>query len=96
VADAGVTGRAAFLRASGALCSVPIISRAAAGSGFLNAAPDSDGKTRRMPLVMESGGRFYPSLALAALNVYRRASTVELTSETYGASRLHLEDREPI
>jgi len=25
------------LRASGALCSVPIISRAAAGSGFLNA-----------------------------------------------------------
>lgn len=37
VADAGVTGWAASLRASGALCNVPIISRAAAGSGFLNA-----------------------------------------------------------
>jgi PAS domain S-box-containing protein len=93
VADAGVTGWAASLRASGALCNVPIISRAAAGSGFLNAAPDSDGKTRRMPLVIESGGRFYSSLALAALNVYRRASTMELTAEAYGTSRLRLDDR---
>ena len=93
VADAGVAGRPAFLRASGALCNAPIIARAAAGSGFLNAAPDSDGKTRRMPLLIESGGRFYPSLALAALNVYRRASTVELNAQTYGASRLRLDDR---
>jgi len=93
VAGAGVSGRGAFLRASGALCNVAIISRAAADSGFLNAAPDSDGKTRRMPLVIESGGRFYPSLALAALNVYRRASTAELTAEAYGASRLRLDFR---
>jgi PAS domain S-box-containing protein len=90
VANAGDSGRGAFLRASGALCNVAFISRAAAGSGFLNAAPDSDGKTRRMPLVIESGGRFYPSLALAAFNVYRRASTAELIAEAYGASRLRL------
>src|SRR5215813_10652078 len=54
-----------FFHASGALCTVPQISRAAAGNGFLNASPDSDGKLRRVPLLMEYGDRQYPSLALA-------------------------------
>ena len=35
--------------------------------GFLNAAPDPDGILRRVPLLMEFGGRVYPGLALAAV-----------------------------
>jgi PAS domain S-box-containing protein len=86
---------AAFFHATGAVCSVPAISRAAAANGFLNAAPDSDGKTRRIPLVIESGGRYYPSLALAALNVYRPVSTMLLATDAGGARRLRL-DRQAV
>src|SRR6266849_6787098 len=79
-----------FFHASGALCGVPQISNAAAGNGFLNAAPDSDGKLRRVPLVIEYGDRQYPSMALAAFNVYLRASTMQLSLNAREASRLRV------
>jgi len=66
------------------------LSKAAAANGFLNAAPDSDGKLRRVPVVMESGDRQYPSLALAAFRVYRHASAIELTLNAREASRLRV------
>jgi len=87
-------GKAAFFQATDIICSVPAISRAAAASGFLNAAPDSDGKVRRLPMVIESGGRYYPSLALAALNVYRPVSTLQLATDARGARRLRLGERD--
>ncbi len=80
-----------FFHASGALCSVPQLSMAAAGSGFLNAAPDSDGKLRRVPLVIASGDRQYPSLALAAFYVYRRPSSMQLSLDAGEASRLRVD-----
>jgi PAS domain S-box-containing protein len=91
--DSGGFAMAPFFRASGALCNVPLISRAAAASGFLNATPDGDGKVRRLPLLIESGGRFYPSLALAALIAYRHVRTVELTADANGAARLRVDGR---
>ena len=60
-----------FFRATGAVCSLPILTQAAGASGFLNAAPDPDGIFRRVPLLMEFGGRVYPSLALAAVAAAR-------------------------
>ena len=93
VASPKEPGGPAFFHATGAVCSVPAISQAAAANGFLNAAPDSDGKTRRIPLVIESGGRYYPSLALAALNVYRPVSTMQLATDARGAWRLRLDRR---
>ena len=84
-------GNDAFFHASGAVCTVLQISRAAAGNGFLNAAPDSDGRLRRIPLVIEDGGRYYPSLALAALAVSRHPSVMRLTADAHGASRLRLD-----
>jgi adenylate cyclase len=56
-----------FFRATGAVCSLPTLTNAAGASGFLNAAPDPDGILRRVPLLMESSGRVYPGLALAAV-----------------------------
>jgi adenylate cyclase len=44
----------------------------AAGSGFINTAPDNDGLVRRVPLVAKHAGGYYESLALALL---RRAET---------------------
>jgi adenylate cyclase len=53
-------------RATGVLCSLPQISKAAQASGFLNAVADSDGMLRRLPLVIEHKGQIYPALGLAA------------------------------
>ena len=60
-----------FFQATGAVCSLPALARAAVASGFMNAAPDPDGILRRVPVLMESGGRVYPSLALAAVAATR-------------------------
>ena len=56
-----------FFHATGAICSLPVLAQAAGASGFLNAAPDSDGILRRVPLLVQLGGRVYPGLALAAV-----------------------------
>jgi CHASE2 domain-containing sensor protein/nitrogen-specific signal transduction histidine kinase len=58
---------AALFQASAVLCSLPGLAAAAAGSGFLNAAPDADGILRRIPLVIAHNGLVYPSLGLATL-----------------------------
>ena len=60
-------GHNPFFRATGAICSLPVLTQAAGASGFLNAAPDPDGLLRRVPLLLEFDGRFYPALALAAV-----------------------------
>ena len=58
---------ATFFRATGAVCSLPILTQAAGASGYLNAAADPDGRIRRVPLMVELNGRVYPALALAAV-----------------------------
>lgn len=55
-----------YFHASSVVCNLPILAEAAGASGFMNAAPDADGILRRVPLLIELGGRVYPSLALAA------------------------------
>jgi PAS domain S-box-containing protein len=87
------SGKAAFFHATGAICTVCQVSRAAAGNGFLNAAPDGDGRMRHIPLVMEYGGQYYPSLALAALTVGRRPPAIEFKVNASGASCLRLDGR---
>jgi signal transduction histidine kinase/CheY-like chemotaxis protein len=63
--DSGTEAGPLF-EATGAVCSLPSLTSAAGASGFLNAAPDSDGVLRRVPLAIEMRGRVYPSLGLAA------------------------------
>ena len=69
------TGQTPYFHATGAVCSLPLLSQAAGGSGFLNAAPDVDGILRRVPVVAELDGRLYPGLALAAVELRRARTT---------------------
>jgi PAS domain S-box-containing protein len=80
----------AFYRASGAICTLDRIANAAAGNGFLNAAPDRDGKLRQVPLVVEYNDRQFPSLALAAFQVYRRAASMQVFLNAHEASQLRV------
>lgn len=56
-----------FIHARGVSCNLKMLSQAAGASGFFNISPDSDSILRRVPLIIEHGGRFYPSLALATV-----------------------------
>jgi HD-GYP domain-containing protein (c-di-GMP phosphodiesterase class II) len=93
VRRAGEDDEAPFFRASGAVCSLPILTRAAGASGFLNAAPDSDGRLRRAPLLLELEGRVYPSLALAAVTSAVGSRDVTLHVENVNTATLTLDAR---
>ena len=80
-----------FFRATGAICSLPVLTQAARGSGFLNAAPDPDGLLRRVPLLMEFDGLVYPSLALAAVTAATGARSGALTVVNVNTSQLGIE-----
>jgi signal transduction histidine kinase len=80
-----------LFRASGTLCSLPLLTQASTGSGFLNASPDSDGVLRRMPLLIEFRDRIYPGLALAAVTALHPPQRVELRVNSH-ASTLILDD----
>jgi adenylate cyclase len=83
-----------FFAATNIICSLPQLAAAAGASGFLNAAPDSDGILRRVPLLLELNGRVYPSLALAAVAVATGAKPTALQVANLQAARLVLDDRE--
>jgi len=55
------------------LCSLPVLSAAAANSGFINALPDSDGVIRRVPLIARHGDALLPSLIVATLKTRDKA-----------------------
>lgn len=94
VLDAGEeTSDSPYFRATGAVCTLPMLARAAGTSGFLNAAPDSDGILRRVPLLVELEGRVYPGLALAAVMAATGAHNVALWISNVNASSLMIDSR---
>jgi adenylate cyclase len=80
-----------LFRASGAICSLPILTHAAAGSGFMNAMPDLDGRLRRVPLLIDLDGRIYPALALAAFLATTHTRDIALRVVNVNTSSLLLD-----
>jgi adenylate cyclase len=82
-----------FFRATSAICNLPALTQAASSSGFLNAAPDPDGILRRVPLLIELGGRVYPSLATAAVSAVTDVRNPMLNVVNVNMSQFVLEKR---
>jgi CHASE2 domain-containing sensor protein len=89
-----------FFHATGAVCNIPVLAGAAVRSGYLNAAPDSDGILRRVPLLADINGRVLPSLALSAVTALNGGespsldvSTVNSSTFTLGGLRVPLDGR---
>src|SRR5262249_35230815 len=82
-----------FFSAASAICSLPIFTEATTASGFLNASPDSDGVLRRVPLVLQYGGRVYPSFALAAVAAATHTRADVLRVSNANAVTLKVGDR---
>lgn len=77
---------------SGLLRSLSEIAAAAAGSGAIDAPPDRDGITRRVPLVVDAAGRLLPALALEVLRIAaacrrRRSSADRAASPASSSAR---------
>jgi CHASE2 domain-containing sensor protein len=81
-----------FFQASGVVCSLPLLTRAAGASGFLNAAPDPDGLLRRVPLLAAFNGQVYPGLALAAVLASRKTRDVSLRVINVNTASLALDE----
>jgi CHASE2 domain-containing sensor protein len=84
---------AGLFHATGGVCTRPELAAAAGASGFINAAPDSDGLLRRVPLVMRFGERVYPSLALAVAHRAGGGGAVVLDARSNGSTALTVGSR---
>jgi len=60
----------AFYRWSGYTGNLPLYQQSAAGAGHFNPAPDKDGISRRVPMLLEFDGAYYEPLSLAVLRAY--------------------------
>jgi adenylate cyclase len=80
-----------FFQATGTVCSLPILAQAAGASGFLNAAPDPDGRLRRVPLLAAYADRVYPGLGVAAVVAASKVQDVSLRVVNVNAASLRLD-----
>lgn len=62
----------------GYTANIPLLQTAAAGNGFINANPDSDGSVRRAPLILRYGDQLYASLALQTAITYLGIDKIKL------------------
>jgi len=79
-----------FIHARSVSCNLKMFSQAAAGSGFFNISPETDGILRRVPLIMEHKGKLYPSLALGTLMKALGVNDVLLRTDRNGVDSLYL------
>ncbi len=63
---------------------LPELQAHAAGAGHINPLRDEDGITRRVPLLVEHGGRYYPSLGVAVVQVLTGSEPLGVVSADYG------------
>ena len=63
-------GRLVVTERFGHTANIEVLQNSASGGGFVTMFPDFDGTVRRAPLVIQQGGKLYPSLALGAAMRY--------------------------
>jgi len=69
---------------------LPAFSKAAGSAGFFNFFPDPDGLVRRVPLVAQLGGYYYPSIDLQTLRMARGWPQLTVRLSHSGVESLHL------
>ncbi len=75
-------------------CPYQPLAEATPASGFINIKPDHDGIIRRVPLIMEYDGRFYPHFSLAVFLSAAKPEQMVLTVDQAGTERLSAESVE--
>jgi adenylate cyclase len=79
-----------FVTYPGIIANVPAVENAARGVGIINTLPEVDGVVRRMPLVIASNGRLYPSLAMETMRVAAGDSTFQVKINELGVEKMRI------
>ena len=79
-----------FIVYPGIIANVPAIENAAVGVGLVNTLPEVDGVVRRMPMVADSQGRMYPSLAMEVMRVAAGDSTLQVKINETGVEKIRI------
>jgi len=66
------------------------IESAAVGAGLVNTLPEIDGVVRRMPMVADSQGKLYPSLAMEVMRVAAGDSTFQVKINENGVEKIRI------
>ena len=78
------------------IANTPVIENAAAGVGMINTFPEVDGVVRRMPLLIASNGKLYPSLAMETLRVAGGDTTFQVKLNENGVEKMRIPKFGPI
>ena len=74
----------------GIIANVPWIEGNAVGSGIVDTFPEIDGVTRRMPLILESGGTLYPGVTMEVLRVIAGDPSFQIKLNEFGVDKLRI------
>ena len=80
----------------GILRQVPVLAESADGVGVINSAPELDGVVRRVPLVVTSQNKLYPSFALEMLRVAVDDPSYQINTQSTGIEWLRIPNYPPI
>ena len=85
-----------FITYPGIIANVPAVENAAVGVGLVNTLPEVDGVVRRMPMVADSQGRLYPSLAMEVMRVAAGDTTFQVKINETGVEKMRIPKFGPI
>ena len=74
----------------GIIANVPDVEFSAVGNGITNSWPEVDGVTRRIPLVVESGGTLYPNVTMEVLRVIAGDPSFQIKLSPMGIDKLRI------
>jgi adenylate cyclase len=74
----------------GIIANVPDVEFSAVGSGITNSWAEIDGVTRRIPLVVESGGTLYPNVTMEVLRVIAGDPSFQIKLCPMGVDKLRI------
>jgi len=80
----------------GIIANIPDIEKNAAGIGTVTTLPEIDGVTRRIPLILASNGRLFPSLSMEVLRVAADDTTVQIKLAPNGVEKMRIPKFGPI
>lgn len=80
----------------GIIANVPVLENSAIGVGTVNTLPEIDGVNRRIPLVISSNEKLYPSLAMETLRVAAGDNTFQVKLSENGVEKMRIPKFGPI
>jgi adenylate cyclase len=85
-----------FIEYPSIIANIPQVENAAVGVGLVNTLPEVDGVVRRMPMVADSQGKLYPSLAMEVMRVAAGDSTFQVKINENGVEKMRIPKFGPI